>query len=297
MDKNIDEVKLTDIGLTVNDIKSNNKKEKPSIVTFKQFAKMLRNKSTQDISPTAYAHAASSDYKIDESKSEKCKDCGSEDCHCELSDKEIDDLVNSVSDEDFADLYEPNEFAEVDEDGKPLKESLDEASDMKKVVVRYKPKGASTPIEHVYVVPKTATEKDVIALHKRSFGGGIGGVRTQNESEQINEVLSREERIRQAARFAMTQSRRDRKRQIALHRFSGGKVIAKRARRMAVSILKKRMMKGRDISKLSIGEKERLEARIQRMKNTVARIAVRLTSKIRKIEKERMSHPKYTKKD
>jgi hypothetical protein len=298
-----DDVKLTDRGLTVADIKTNNKTKNSGIMTFAEFSKMLGRKNTQDISPTGYAHAASYDFKIDEAKQE-CKECGSEECHCELDDNEIDKVVDSATDDDFADLYDDAEFAEVDDEGKPLKESLelDEVNfkdSNKAKTKRFVVKGFMTgaggkkiPFTKTYI---GKNEHEVAALHKRSFGGAVSDIRAQNESEEINEVLSREQRIRQAARFAMTQSRRDRRRQIALHRFSGGKVIAKRARRMAVAILKKRLMKGRDIQKLSVGEKERLESRIEKMKKTVARIAVRLTSKIRQIEKERMSHPKYTK--
>lgn len=115
------------------------------------------------------------------------------------------------------------------------------------------------------------------------------------DDEVINEVLSREARIRKGAIFALNQSKIERKRMIALHKYSSGRVLSKRARRMAVSLIKKRLASGKDYSKLSVGEKERIDSRVLRMKNTIARVALKLTSKIRKIEKERMSHHKYTK--
>ena len=111
------------------------------------------------------------------------------------------------------------------------------------------------------------------------------------EKEKIEESISRQERIRRAARFKRTATKRERARELALHRMSSPKKITKRARKAAVLAVKQKMFKGRDLSKLSVGEKERAERRVQALARSgaLSRIALKLVPRIRKIEKERLS--------
>jgi hypothetical protein len=113
--------------------------------------------------------------------------------------------------------------------------------------------------------------------------------------EQLMEVLSRMERMRAKQRLRKTQSKRERSTKIALKRYSDTSTINKRARRLAVKLMKKRMLRGRDPSKLSIGEKERIERTLEKRKAVIGRVAQKLVSRVRKVEKDRMSHSKYTK--
>lgn len=112
----------------------------------------------------------------------------------------------------------------------------------------------------------------------------------------LTEALSREGRIKRRMLFARTKSKRERALALALHKTSSSRVISKRSRVAAVSALKKKMLRGRDYSTLSEQEKQALERRIDRMSKSgvVARLAMKLAPKIRKIEKERLAHSKYT---
>ena len=96
------------------------------------------------------------------------------------------------------------------------------------------------------------------------------------------------------ARFARTAAKRERRTKIALKSRSTGETLNRRARRLAISVLKKRMAK-KPLNKLSIGEKERIEKAIQSRKALVNRLAMKMTSRVRKIENDRLSHNKYTK--
>jgi hypothetical protein len=58
--------------------------------------------------------------------------------------------------------------------------------------------------------------------------------------------------------------------------------------------MKQRMAK-KPLNKLSIGEKERIERVIQKRKAVVNRLAMKLVSRVKKIENDRLSHHKYTK--
>jgi hypothetical protein len=95
-------------------------------------------------------------------------------------------------------------------------------------------------------------------------------------------------------RLRRTASKRKRSTKIALKRYSSTEVINKRARRLAIMLMKKRMLRGRNPSEVSISEKERIEKAIAKRKPIINRIASKLVSRVRKVEKARMSHTKFT---
>lgn len=158
----------------------------------------------------------------------------------DMSDEEIDSLIDSMSEDDIMDAYDDEELAVVDDEtGEELKD-----------------------------------EDEV--------------------NESLMEVLSRIERMRARVRFAKTKSKRERQVKLALRRTSSNSTINKRARRLAISLMKKRMLRGRPASALSVGEKERIERMIQKRKAVLNRIAMKLTSRVRQVEKARLSHSKFT---
>lgn len=114
------------------------------------------------------------------------------------------------------------------------------------------------------------------------------------DEQAIMEVLSRVERMKAKFRIRRTAAKRERATKIALKRYSNTATINKRARRLAIKLMKQRMLRGRDVSKLSVGEKERIERMLEKRKAVIGRIATRLAPRVRKVEKARMSHTKYT---
>ena len=114
------------------------------------------------------------------------------------------------------------------------------------------------------------------------------------QEEVINEVLSRAERIRAKLRFARSEAKRERKTAIALKSRSNTATLNKRARRLAIINMKKRLAK-KPLDKLSVAEKERLEATLAKRKKVIDRIAMRLVPKVKKIESDRLAHKNYTK--
>jgi len=114
------------------------------------------------------------------------------------------------------------------------------------------------------------------------------------DEEAIMEVLSRIERMKAKFRIRRTAAKRERATKIALKRYSNTATINKRARRLAIKLMKQRLLRGRDVSKLSVGEKERIERALEQRKAVIGRIATRLVPRVRKVEKARMSHSKFT---
>ena len=105
----------------------------------------------------------------------------------------------------------------------------------------------------------------------------------------INEVLSRVERLRAKARMMRTKAKRERAVKIALKKKSSGEVLAKRARRIAIKMIEKKLAR-KPLNTLSVAEKERIEARIQRMKPVIAKVAMKMLPRVRQIEKSRLEH-------
>jgi hypothetical protein len=112
--------------------------------------------------------------------------------------------------------------------------------------------------------------------------------------DALLEVMSRTERMKAKFRLRRTASKRQRATKIALKRYSSTETVNKRARRLAIMLMKKKMLRGRNPSTVSIGEKERIERAISRRKVIINRIASKLVSRVRKVEKARMSHTKFT---
>jgi nicotinic acid mononucleotide adenylyltransferase len=162
-----------------------------------------------------------------------------EDHEEEMSDADMDAMINNTQDHEFLDAYEDDELHIIDLDtGEPVEDDT----------------------EHV-------------------------------KEEALMEVLSRFERLRAKMRFAKTKSKRERRMAIALKSRSSTQTLNKRARHMAVILMKKRIAR-KPLSQLSIGEKERLDKIIQKRKVMIGRIAMKLTPRMRKIEQNRLSHTK-----
>ena len=139
-------------------------------------------------------------------------------------------------------------------------------------------------------------DEDELAIVDDETGEEIPDTEEEKQfSEQaIMEVLSRIERMRAKMRIKRSSAKRERATKIALRTYSGSEKINKRARRLAIKLMKTRLLRGRDPTKVSVGEKERIERTIEKRKAIIGRLAMRLAPRVRKIEKARMTHTKFT---
>lgn len=112
---------------------------------------------------------------------------------------------------------------------------------------------------------------------------------TIEESSELLEILSRAERMKARVRFAKTKVKREIKAKIALHRRSNNKTFANRARRAAIKAMKLKIAK-KPLSQLSVAEKERVERLVARRKKAIDRIALKLTPRVKQIERDRLIH-------
>lgn len=185
-----------------------------------------------------------------------------EDCDCEEMNRNAVDMSN----------YEPDQDEDMSEED--IDKMIEEIDDFDDVADAY--------------------EDDEFSIVDDETGEEIEDEENVNE-EVLAEVLSRIERIKAKARFARTKAKRERAVKIALKRYSGTAKINQRARKLAISLMKKRLLRGRNPSDISVGEKERVERMLNKRKAIIGRVAMKLAPRVRQIEKARMSHTKFTK--
>lgn len=141
-------------------------------------------------------------------------------------------------------------------------------------------------------VIEEAYDDEELAIIDDETGEFIEDVAEPNSA--LMEVLSRQERLRARIRLKQTAPKRNRAHRVALKVNSTPEVANRRARRMAVSAMKKRLSRGRTGSQLSIGEKERIERFVQQRRNIINRLAARMVSRVKQVEKSRLHHTKFT---
>jgi hypothetical protein len=106
----------------------------------------------------------------------------------------------------------------------------------------------------------------------------------------LDEALTAAQRMKKRLDFLKTKSRREIAARVARHRVSTPARMKKRAVVGARSMIMQRLLRGRDKSKLSAAEKDRIEAIVRRSRPAIARISNRLLPKLRKLEQERLRH-------
>lgn len=206
-------------------------------------------------------------------ENEVCPICGEEECTCDKDEAQLGAHNAKGFDPFFAEEADDDEDDISDED---LDGMADGIKDIEDIIDAY--------------------EDDELAIVDDETGEEI----EDDEDDKVNEaaimeVLSRMERMKAKVRIARTKAKRERATKIALRTYSSSDKINKRARRLAVQLMKKRLLRGRDVAKVSVGEKERIERTIEKRKKAIGRLAMRLTARVRGIEKARMSHKKFTK--
>lgn len=146
-----------------------------------------------------------------------------------------------------------------------------------------------TDWEHIISV----YDDDELVMIDSDTGEIVDGDLTE-DTGSLNEVLSRAERIMSKIRFARTANKRQRAIRLALKRHSSNAIINTRARKLAVKLMKTKLARGKPLDSLSVPERMRIERIIETRSKLVGRLALKLTSRIRTIEKTRLAHKAVT---
>lgn len=110
---------------------------------------------------------------------------------------------------------------------------------------------------------------------------------TSNLEDNLFEALSRTARLQKSRQMKRMSKRLAVKRKMKMKRSASQDELKKRARKMAINFLKKRFLRGRDINKLSFGEKEKLEDKIKKKQKLLDRLELKFLKVVKQIERDR----------
>lgn len=108
------------------------------------------------------------------------------------------------------------------------------------------------------------------------------------EGDALDEGLTAAQRMKKKMQFMKTKAKREIARKIALKRLSTQGKLKKRSVVHARTLIMQKILRGRDKSKLSAAEKDRIEAIVKRAKPAVIRISNKLLPKLRTLEQQRL---------
>lgn len=169
-----------------------------------------------------------------------------------LHDIELDDIarfVNDMDTDDYLDIYDPDEIEWDDTD--------------------YEGDLADDEAEFEAENKRIEDEKAEIF-----------------EAKELAEALSRQARLKMRMAMKRNKARIAMKRRIALKRHSTPDVLKKRARKLAIKMLKKRYAK-KSVADMSVAEKERVEKILQTKGSLINRLTMKMIPTVRKIEQDR----------
>lgn len=178
----------------------------------------------------------------------------------ELSD--IAAFVNSMDIDDYLDIYEPDEIEwdDTDYDAQLADAEAEVEAENKRI-----------EDEKAEVFECTDTE--------------------EMKASAIAEALSRQARLKMRMNMKRNKARIAAKRRLALKRHSTPEVLKKRARKLAIKMLKKRYAK-KAPSEMSVAEKERVEKIIKTKGSLISRLTMKMIPTVRKIEQDRFKTKK-----
>ena len=236
-----------------------------SKTTLKSYIKANKADTVQRASSDSFKSGKAGDVynKADETHKDKMRERG------------LERALNKLSEEDHIDIQEFGEWTEEDFE-KILQDDLDGWTD--------------DDMLDLY-------EDDELVIVDEETGEEIEPVAEEAELDTpvLMEILSRQERLKAKARMRRTKTKRVRAEKVALKRLSTPQVANNRAHRMAISAMKKRLLRGQNPQHVSIGQKERIERFVHQRRKIINRLATRMVSRVRQVERSRMAGKRYNK--
>lgn len=172
----------------------------------------------------------------------------------EITYDDIDDFINQLAVTDYIQsVYEPDE---IDFEDFLSQEQEDEYEE----------------------IPDEMSEEAM----KREIDEAVG-------SAELMEVMSRQSRLKLKMAMKRNKAKIASKRKLALKRKSTPEVLKKRARKLAIKMLKKKFLK-KDAADLSVAERERAEKIIKSKSALIDRLTRKLIPVVKKIEAKRFQH-------
>lgn len=128
-------------------------------------------------------------------------------------------------------------------------------------------------------------KKDAENIHRKRTSGL--NMALKNEEVEVDEALNIQQRRQRMMQFKRQKARIEIGAERARKRVASKEVLMKRARRAARNMLLKKMAKVNSKSELDFARREQIEKRLDKMKNKINVLAVKLFPQLRKMDMER----------
>jgi hypothetical protein len=142
-------------------------------------------------------------------------------------------------------------------------------------------------------VPSKLSDADAKALFV-AVKGGMNLKEQFDDNEEMDEALSLQGRRKRAMQIRRLRTKLLRARERSMHRFASQPTLTKRARRQAVTFLKRRIGGGQAYVNLSPSQKISIDKKIDKMKSVVGKIGSRLLPQVRRMEVQRKLNQRAT---
>lgn len=151
---------------------------------------------------------------------------------------------------------------------------------------------ANTPNEeHFTEADLKAIEQHIDKIEWEDIRHLYGEQKHEEMEEEVQlEALSAAERMKKKMQFMKTKAKREIAREIALKRISSQSQLKKKAITHARHLMMNRLLRGRDKTRLSAAEKDRIEKIVHNARAAVIRISNKLMPKLRQLEQKRIKH-------
>ena len=109
------------------------------------------------------------------------------------------------------------------------------------------------------------------------------------EEDGLEEVLTKQQRIRRARMMKRMAKRIAIKRKRKLKKRATQEELMNRAKKLARKKLAKKYLKGKDLSKLTFADRERLEKKLKGKSKVITRIAKKLLKQVKQTDRDRVA--------
>lgn len=252
----------------------------PTYVTVQLDESTTVKRWIEDITPLV---PANKDVNMNNFKSFIIKEATSE-TEDGLSEEDLRDLerqIEAMSDDELSKLAEAVETNELD---RPTS-SLEDIAAKHKVSLDYLKKQleAGIKVEHEHA-KELSMAKEIALDHL----GEKPDYYEKLSAAHLEENLTQAQRMKKKMVFLKSKAKRQIARRIAMKRMSTQSKLKKKSIRAAKMVIQQKLLRGRDKSKLSAAEKNRIENIITKAKPAILRISNKLMPKIRQVEIRRL---------
>ena len=139
----------------------------------------------------------------------------------------------------------------------------------------------------VAIDPRMADDEWLQYMRQKRKHSDLVGIAT--EEAEVDEALDMQARMKLKQAMKKNKAKIALARKKSMNKKASTEKLEKRARKQAVNLIKKKILKDRDESELGFSARKELEKKVEKKKGAIAKLTKKMMKKVRQDEKERMA--------